>query len=94
MDNREIKKSPFIFLKFYDIIFIYNKKEGEFIMTITKCDRCGKEISLDDAINLADTKKPWWRYDIYYDAHPYPTKKFDLCINCKKDLYDWIRRIR
>ena len=62
-------------------------------MIITKCDRCGREISLDDGIDLHDTKRPWWRYDIYYDAHPYSTEKLDICIKCKEDLYKWIRRI-
>lgn len=62
-------------------------------MKVNKCDRCGRIISLDDGMDLYDAKKHWWRYDIEYDAHPYPAEKLDLCINCKKDLYKWIKGV-
>lgn len=62
-------------------------------MIVTKCDRCGRTFSLKDEIDLYDAKRPWWRYDIKYDAHPYPTQKLDLCINCKEDLYKWIKGV-
>ena len=60
-------------------------------MQVTKCDRCGKVFSpIEDAIKNCDPRKKYWRYDIYFDAHPYPQEKYDLCDDCKKDLYNWI----
>lgn len=62
-------------------------------MQVTKCDKCGKVYfplkELDEIARLEPNTK-YWRYELYFDAHPYPQEKVDLCKDCKKDLYHWL----
>lgn len=54
-----------------------------------QCDRCGKLYSPD--ITNFDFNKDWWRYNIYKDNHPMDEYKLDLCNECRKKLYIWIK---
>lgn len=59
-------------------------------MKAMKCDRCGKVfVPSEDAERISFYDK-YWRYDVYFDEHPYPSEKIDLCLNCKKALYKWM----
>lgn len=60
-------------------------------MKVTKCDKCGKTFSLLDEAKYYSPSDEYWRLDIYYDHHPYPATKLDLCNNCKKSLYSWLK---
>lgn len=50
-------------------------------MTICKCDRCGKEIQLNDL--FAVDIRPWNR--------PTQVRRIDLCEWCYKCLIDWAK---
>ena len=58
-----------------------------------KCDRCGK---LFEGILMLPPSEllnsDWWRYSITRDNHPYSEEKIDLCVNCNKSLYEWLKR--
>lgn len=60
-------------------------------MKITKCDRCGKVFSPFEEAKNYDLYEEYWRYNISFDAHPYPEDSYDLCSECKKSLYKWIK---
>lgn len=59
-------------------------------MKVTKCNRCGKVFSILEEAKHCSFRDTYWRYDIYFDAHPYPSEKCDLCLDCKKALYKWM----
>lgn len=59
-------------------------------MKATKCDRCGKVFSLLEDAKYCSPYDKDWRYDVYFDAHPYPSERCDLCLDCKKALYKWM----
>lgn len=63
-------------------------------MQVTKCDRCGKVFSYLEDAKTYDFSEQYWRYDVIYDAHPYPAEKCDLCNDCKKNLYKWIKGVK
>ena len=63
-------------------------------MLVTKCDRCGRVFSYLVDAKTYNLNEQYWRYEIYFDAHPYPAEKCDLCSDCKKDLYKWIKGIK
>ena len=50
-------------------------------MTICKCDRCGKEIALNDL--FAVDIRPWNR--------PTQVRRVDLCEWCYRCLLDWVK---
>lgn len=54
-----------------------------------RCDRCGKYYAID--FNSFEYTDERWRYSIYKDYHPYPEEKIDLCTECRKKLYDWLK---
>ena len=56
-------------------------------MQIKVCDRCGKQV---EPIKDTEYSKDYWRYDVTFDAHPYPKENRDLCQDCKKSLYFWM----
>lgn len=62
-------------------------------MRVTKCDKCGKIYSDLEEIEEYKLNEKYWRYDLYFDAHPYPQEKVDLCKDCKKDLYNWLQGV-
>jgi hypothetical protein len=56
---------------------------------IKKCDRCGDAY---DPYNLSTNYgDEWWRYEVLKDSHPYEEIKVDLCPECRKKLYKWIK---
>lgn len=61
-------------------------------MKIMKCDRCGKVFDpSEDAEHYSFNNDKYWRYDVYFNEHPYyPSEKIDLCLDCKKALYKWM----
>ena len=58
-------------------------------MNCKKCDRCGNAYDpFLENINLYDN---WWRLNLIKDCYPYEEVKIDLCPNCRKDLYKWLK---
>lgn len=51
------------------------------------CDRCGTIFNPYEEITYNDNS---WRLSVYYDHHPYPEEKMDLCPNCQKELLKWL----
>ena len=54
-----------------------------------ECDRCGKYYSIN--FISFDYEEDWWRYGLYRDCYPYEEIKVDLCPECRKKLYDWLK---
>ena len=53
------------------------------------CDRCGRFYSIE--LFSINYEEKWWRYEITKDNHPYGAEKVDLCIDCRKKLYKWLK---
>lgn len=56
---------------------------------IKKCDRCGE--AYDPLLTGITFDDEWWRYEVHKDCHPYEKIKIDLCPNCRKKLYNWLK---
>ena len=54
-----------------------------------QCDRCGNFYSIFDG--KWDFNKDYWRYDIVKDCHPNEAYKIDLCDDCRKALFMWLK---
>lgn len=54
-----------------------------------QCDRCGKYYSIN--LSSFNYEEDWWRYELHRDCHPYSEEKVDLCIECRKKLYNWLK---
>lgn len=54
---------------------------------IKQCDRCKVAY---DPFNISDYNDETWRYGISKDCHPYLAHKFDLCLECRKELVEWL----
>lgn len=60
-------------------------------MDAKRCDRCGAFFSPMEDSKGSRWEDEWWRYYIGKDNHPYGTTELDLCLNCRKELYRWIK---
>ena len=58
-------------------------------MDCKKCDRCGK--AYDPLLENINIYEDWWRFNLRKDCHPYEEIKIDLCPDCRKDLYKWLK---
>lgn len=54
-----------------------------------QCDRCGQFYPIE--LFSINHEEEWWRYEIRMDCHPYGDTKVDLCTDCRKKLYNWLK---
>lgn len=57
-----------------------------------QCDRCKQYYRKEDLLKEFSLTDKEWRYSIEFDAHPYSAHKLDLCIECTKSLYSWLKQ--
>ena len=57
-----------------------------------QCDRCKQYYVKEDLFKDFSLTDERWRYMIEFDAHPYPAHKIDLCPDCIKSLYSWLKQ--